>query len=777
MRMRILSQDLSLRSFLTIGPYERDPDYKELLRSVTQKGLLIYGLLGAFLVLFHVGSHVLLDKKEMVWNFARPITEAHILMVDKILIFVFSSIFVFLSRSSLSLKWIRSSVFILIWFTCIAMLLEDIARQDPSFTSGYLTLALLFAVLMVPYKGWQTALLSITVIFSSMLALAYLPGLMAMGALQLDLSHSIYIAAVAVLLTGTSSLIYINRYEQFRARKRAEELSELLEERAQVFKMLKEKSEKQAEKIMEHEKLKDRFFANISHELRTPLTLILGPLRDLVGGNNQESQKNVSRETLRLMRSNADRLLEMINQLLDLSKIEAHEIQLQMQEVDVSEFITEKVLAFSPLAESQNVELNCYCEDELLEAEIDPGQMELVINNLVSNAIKFTPGGGTVRVSLGRNSDTGKSIEIRIADSGIGIPEDELPHIFDRFYQAPHNGKQRTRGTGIGLALVKEIVELHNGSIRVNSKPGKGSEFVVRLPVEPGISRKEVTGGEPEPSAKPVNNLEMDPSDFVDDDPEGEPPGEAPVVLLVDDNPDILSYLRTKLLGRYRVISTESSKEALKLMKQEDIDLLISDVMMPPPDGFELCKLVKENPDLNHIPVILLTARAAEESRLEGLERGADDYISKPFSASELLVRVENLIELRRMLLEKFSQEVRIKGKKVEVTSEDARFLKQVQKVIEEHMENNNFGVDWLADEMNLSTRQLQRKIRAITNLSAGGYIRMLRLERARQLLEQHWGNVSEIAYKVGFLDAKYFSKLFKQTFGHTPTEFEDNEA
>jgi len=781
MRMRVLSQDLSLRSFLTIGPYERDREFRELLKSIAQKGMVIYGLIGVVMVLFYVASHIILDESVIIWNYSKYRGTGEILILDKILIFLFSSLMIFLSRTDLSLKWIRIFIFILIWFISVAMLIEDIAGQDTSFTMAYTTIALLFAAVMVPYTGWQIALLSVTVIISTIAALDFLPVVMGIQPdtrLRLDLAQIIYISSVAILLTGTSSQIYINRYQQFRARKQAEKLSEILEERAQILEMLKNKSEKQARKIRENEKLKDRFFANISHEFRTPLTLILGPLQDMLSGDDDAGKIKVKAGLLKIMQNNGRRLLDLINQLLDLSKIDAHEIQLKPEKIDLTEFVQKSVKAFAPLAESQKVSLKVEAGEAPVMAEADPVQLDRVMGNLVSNAIKFTPQGGSVAVSLSKEEAPEGKIRICVRDNGPGISEEDLSHIFDRFYQAPHSGDTFIRGTGIGLALVKEIVELHRGRVEVTSEPGEGSSFVVILHEKLPESELQIPAdGSQLPSLEPYDASEMEPVDLFDYETRQSAPEDAPVVLLVDDNPDILTYLQPRLSNRYRVLATENSKEVLDLISQKEVDLVISDVMMPDPDGFELCKLIKENPDLNHIPVILLTAQAAEESRIEGLELGADDYISKPFSASELLVRVENLIDLRRLLRNKFSEEIHLKGKEVEVTSEDARFLKQVQGVIEKHMENGNFGVDWLADEVNLSTRQLQRKLRAITDLSAGGYIRMMRLERASQLIAQDWGNVSEIAYKVGFQDAKYFSKLFKQTFGSTPTEYAEEKA
>ncbi|NGP75759.1 response regulator [Balneolaceae bacterium YR4-1] len=775
--MKLFSQELSPKAFLTIGPYEQDREFRILLRTIAHKGLVIFGIIGAVVVVLHAGSHTLIKGSEIIWDYSQYNGDRQYLIIDKVLIFILCSSLILLSRTDISLKWTRILVFILIWFTTLAMLIEDIVGADTTFTMAWTTVALLFAAVMVPYTGWQIALLSVTVIISTIFALDYLPVLLGVELtepLRIDLGQKIFISVVSILLTGTASQIYLNRYEQFSARKQAERLSEILEERAEVLEMLKNKSEKQAQEILEHEKLKDRFFANISHEFRTPLTLILGPLQDMLERDEQNGMTKVSTNLLRIMKSNGEQLLNLINQLLDLSKIDARQIQLKIREVDLGEFLTQKVQTFVPLAESQEISLNIETEDTPIHAEIDPGHLEQVISNLVSNAIKFTTKGGTVTVSLSEYNGTRDLVRISVKDDGIGIHKEDLAHIFDRFYQAPESDGVETRGTGIGLALVKEIVELHRGDVEVHSEPGKGSKFVIYLHKKfPGppdyLKQLSASNGR--------ESLESEPVDLYDEEWAESAPPEAPKVLLVDDNPDILTYLEPRLSTRYQVLATESSLKAIEWIKSKKIDLIISDVMMPEPDGFELCRIVKESTEWNHIPVILLTARVSEESKIEGLELGADDYISKPFSASELMARVENLIELRRMLRNKFSEEIRLKGKEVEVDSEEARFLKEVQSVIEKHMENSNFGVDWLADEVNLSTRQLQRKMRAITDLSAGGYIRMMRLERASQLISQEWGNVSEIAYKVGFQDAKYFSKLFKQTFGSTPTEYAETEA
>lgn len=770
-----LAKKLTPRSFLTIGPYEKDAEFKELLRSLTRQGLVVFGLLGAIILIFFVFAHVFISGEVASWNYRDFDPDVNILLLDKTLILVICLSIIPLAYTSISLAWMRAIVSILAWLACMAMVMDDIAERDVSFMTGYTTIVLVLAVAMVPYKGWQMAILACGVIISMILLIDFVPQYLGITLLaDLQDAQVIFISVIALLLTGMSSQLYINRYRQHLARKKAEELGQKLRERARVMEKLKEKSEEQAKQILQNEKLKDRFFANLSHEFRTPLTVILGPLKDALQDHKSADKKAVKTELLRLMYKNGQHLLELINQLLDLSKIDAGQIHLDLKTVDLAEFIPEKVRAYVPLAESRQVNLEWSCDDNPLFVELDPTQGERVIGNLVSNAIKFTPKGGTVSVSVSKIP--ANRIQVTVKDTGIGIPREELPHIFDRFYQVAHADDMEQPGTGIGLSLAKEIVELHGGSIHVESETGKGSKFIITLNQTTDDS-KEIS--EPVGDEAPGKRAEfVDVTDALEweDEPEVQAAADAPSVLLVDDNPDILAYLSPYLSRRYKVCARERSSEALELIRENHIDLVISDVMMPKPDGFELCRIIKETPELNHIPVILLTAQASEESRIEGLELGADDYISKPFSATELMVRVENLIELRRMLKEKFSKQVRIKGKRVEVPSEDARFLQKVQSVIEGHLEDSNFSVDWLAGEVNLSSRQLQRRIRSITNLSAGGYIRMIRLERASQLLRQEWGNISEIAYKVGFQDAKYFSKLFKQTFGVTPTEFTETE-
>ncbi|HKI45839.1 MAG TPA: ATP-binding protein [Balneolales bacterium] len=761
-------QNLSIRTFLSLGPYERDKGFRELLGSIARKGLFIIGMLGITAVVIYVASHLLLVGKHVVWHYTGQNAGSEIMLVDKSLILIFCLTIIFLSRTLISVHWCRVLVFVFVWLICLAMLLDDVATRDLTVSPVYISFALIMAGVGIPYSGWQTALMNLTVISSCILVVYVAPLLFNIPVVPLLLAQVIYLVLVAIVLTGMSSLIYLSRYEQYNAQKHAEQLKTQLEDRAHTLEILKAKSEEQAQKILRHEQIKDRFFANISHEFRTPLTLILGPLKDILSRRDETGMIPVKASLLKLMQKNATQLLGQINQLLDLSKIDAGEIQLNIQDTDLEALVSETVLSFVSLAEVKQVRLSYHPPKERLTIKVDPQHMEQAIGNLVSNALKFTPEGGSVDVFVRTSESPGQSVQIKVADTGIGISSEELPYIFDRFYQSAQKPGTINSGTGIGLALVKDIVELHGGTVTIESVVGKGSEFVINLNgyFETATDLPQV--------CKEIEIRESGSSDLEEWEwPEDEPVADdVPTILVVDDNRDVLMYLQGYLSRKYHVITLDKSSETLGILREQDVALLITDVMMPDPDGFELCHSVKQDEKLSHIPVILLTARAGEESKQEGLELGADDYICKPFSASELMIRIENLIELRRMLRDKYTQEVRIEGEKVDMSSADARFLKQVQIVIEEQMENTNFGVDWLADRLYLSPRHLQRKIRHITGLSAAGYIRYMRLEHASQLLSNKWGNVSEVSYKVGFQDTKYFSRLFRQTFGVTPTEY-----
>ena len=482
---------------------------------------------------------------------------------------------------------------------------------------------------------------------------------------------------------------------------------------------------------------------------------------------------------LSLMQRNGARLLRLINQLLDLSKLEAGSTTLRARRANLVPFLQRIVGIFTARARQNGITLHFSASEQDLFLYFEPDKLEKVFINLLSNAFKFTPEGGTIRIEAAQR--TGEVIEVVVADTGPGIPADALPHIFDRFHQVDGSSTRAHEGTGIGLALVKELVTVHGGTVRVESEVGRGTAFYVRLrPGTAHLGEAEILdegtgGGMLEIVEGESGGLEAS-LQLVDAMVQAEAASsrkDAPLVLIVEDHDDVRAYLKSHLAPLYRVEEAADGEQGLTMARQTQPALVISDVMMPQMDGYQLCHALKTDEALNHIPVVLLTARADEESKVEGLETGADDYLYKPFSAAELLVRVENLIEIRRRLRQRFSKEVvAVAPSEIEVTSVDAAFLEQVHGVVEAHLGNSNFGVDWLADEMALSKRQLQRRLRALTGLSAAGYIRTMRLQRAAQLLEQGGGTVAEVAYAVGFQKVPHFSKLFRQVFGVTSSKY-----
>ncbi|MFQ5569295.1 MAG: two-component regulator propeller domain-containing protein [Rhodothermales bacterium] len=589
-----------------------------------------------------------------------------------------------------------------------------------------------------------------------------------------------------MILVGSIFGTYKRRVRRLKAH--AVTLKRLVEERTRDLRAEKQKTEEQAEKLLELEQVKDRFFANISHEFRTPLTLILGPVQDAMDGMFGPVDDRL-RKQLEVMQRSGLRLHGLINQLLDLSKLEVGRMELRAQRHDLVKFIKEIVLSFSSHAERRSVALQYHTLYEHLPVYFDADKLEKVISNLLSNALKFTPKHGKVRVNVLEVMDeSGSFVEVRVKDTGQGIPDEELPFIFDRFHQVDTSMTREHEGSGIGLALAKELVELHGGTIDVESESGFGTTFIVRLRKGTDHLRPEeiVEAGEEPPEedafdrAIPRATLLTLTADTEKEPPpldEADAPGDAPTILIVEDNADVREYLKLHLGEFYHLVEAADGVEGLARAKKLRPDLVISDVMMPEMDGVALCRALKKDAALNHIPVILLTAKASEESKLEGLETGADDYICKPFSTEELLVRVENLIEVRRLLRQRFGTEVLVQPSGVAVTPADAAFLERVKDVVEAHLEHSNFGVEWLADEVGLSPRQLQRRLRAMTSLSPAGFVRMMRLQRAAHLLEQQAGSVSEIAYAVGFQDPNYFSRLFRQTFGVPPSEYVTNQT
>jgi signal transduction histidine kinase/DNA-binding response OmpR family regulator/ligand-binding sensor domain-containing protein len=527
----------------------------------------------------------------------------------------------------------------------------------------------------------------------------------------------------------------------------------------------------ESHKLKELDHLKSRFFANISHEFRTPLTLIMGPVEDLLKTGNAEEFKKILPEVHR----NSVRLLQLINQLLDLSKLDAKRYRINTSREDIIPFAKQIVHSFYSMAERKNIALK-FEVDGALEKKLQDGatkfyfdedMIEKIITNLLSNAFKFTGDSGSIHVCMKTAEQQEDFLELSVKDTGIGIPPEKLAHIFDRFYQADDSDERRYEGSGVGLALLKELVELLQGEVSVKSETGKGTAFFCYLPFNKKIISDKA------PAGFQSHIIEM-PATSTGIPEHHDPPAESKskdLILIVEDHADVRKYIKTKLEGNYIVAEAGNGAEGLEMARDHIPDLVVSDVMMPGMDGFELCKKLKTDNLTSHIPVILLTAKAEDTDRMTGLETGADAYLTKPFNAHELNIRIKNLIELRKKLRTKFSDKLVVKPSEITVTSMDREFMKKLLSVVEKHISDAKFSVTQLGSEMNMSVSQLNRKLKAIIDQSPQKFIRSIRMQRALEMLNNNTGNISEISWEVGFEDPGYFSRVFKMHFGYPPSE------
>ncbi len=522
-----------------------------------------------------------------------------------------------------------------------------------------------------------------------------------------------------------------------------------------------------AEHLSELDTLKTQFFANISHEFRTPITLILGPLKDFYNKAKSREEKTV----LATMMRNGQRLLRLINQLLDLSKLEAGKMQMHASPVDLVQFLREIASSYESLAVDKKIKYLFYPEKPEILAYIDEEKIEKVIHNLLTNALKFTNEGGEVVLYV-KVVDNQAAIVVK--DTGIGIPAGQLNKVFDRFYQVDNSQTRSYEGSGIGMALAKELVERHHGKIAVESVVGKGTTFTVLLPLgKEHLTQEELASAEPvirQPHLDELISEDVDIAGVNQTTPENTP--DLPVILVVEDNPDMRHYICKTLAEHYEMAEAVNGKEGVKKAQETLPDLIISDIMMPEMDGFKLCQEIKSNELTSHIPVILLTARADRESKLAGLKTGADDYLSKPFDVDEIKLIVNNRIEERRKMRERFSREILLEPQQVAITSLDEKFLTRVLKSIEEHIDDEQFSIEALSREGGYSITQFYRKIKALTGQSPSLFLRTMRLKRAAELLSKNADNVTQIAYSVGFGSVSYFNKCFKEQFGVTPGQY-----
>ena len=525
----------------------------------------------------------------------------------------------------------------------------------------------------------------------------------------------------------------------------------------------------EAEKLKELDQLKSQFFTNISHEFRTPLTLVIGQINNVLSAISENKLK----EKLSVARRNANRLLTLVSQLLDLAKIESGGMKLKLVRKDVIPFLKNLLYSFEAVSNEKSIKVNFNSDNKSFIIDYEPDKLEKIITNLLSNAFKFTPIGGEISlITSSVSGDDEEFIKITIQDNGIGIPEENLNSIFDRFYQVDNVDKRSSGGSGIGLALVKELVELHNGTVSVTSRNGETS-FTVQLPV----FQKNIEEIIDDKKGRDGITIKSDQDDLTEVKYSGFPSeqttsNEKPLVLIVEDNDDIRNYVCDNLREIYKTEEVVDGEEGFIKAKSFIPDLILSDVMMPKIDGFQFSKNIRSDEKTSHIPIILLTAKAAEEDKITGLETRIDDYLVKPFNIKELQLRIRNLIEMRKKLREKFSTATIIHPTEVTTGSVDQKFLKNVLDTIEKYMGEESFNVVFLAEQVNMSEAQLNRKLNALIDQPPGKLMRSMRLQRAAYLLKRNAGNIAEICYQVGFSDQANFTRSFKKQFGVSPSQY-----
>jgi signal transduction histidine kinase/ligand-binding sensor domain-containing protein/DNA-binding response OmpR family regulator len=549
-----------------------------------------------------------------------------------------------------------------------------------------------------------------------------------------------------------------------------------LEKQKQEILRQRDQVEEMTQKVHEADQMKLRFFTNISHEFRTPLTLILGPVEKMLNSN----LTNEIREQLSLIHRNALRLLRLVNEIMDFRKIETGRMKLRVTNSDFSAFMHDIYFSFNELAKRQKISYTFKCDKGEIFGWFDRDKMEKVLSNLISNSFKFTPPGGQIIVAIEEQSRWDGNMYkkygiIKVSDNGRGISRENLERIFDRFYQVEGSTSTGWQGSGVGLSLTKNLVDIHYGSIDVKSERWNGTTFTISIPIEKqNYNSEEIVDSLHSDNnfIVPLNSLEEWEGEKDEIENKTMADTSKPTVLLVEDNPDVRVYIKGEIKNDYNLLEAENGLEAIKLAKSHTIDLIVSDIMMPEMDGLELCSRIKTHLDTSHIPVILLTARTADDYKLKGLEMGADDYVFKPFNATVLSARIKNLIETRKLLRQRFGQDIYLSPKDITVTSPDEKFLTKALEVIEQFMSDSEFDVDKLVDEVGMSRSAFYRKLKSLTGQSANDFIKTIRLKRAAQILRQNKLTVSEVSYEVGFNDPQYFSKCFHKQFGKTPSQY-----
>jgi CheY-like chemotaxis protein len=572
----------------------------------------------------------------------------------------------------------------------------------------------------------------------------------------------------------------------------------------------------EAKKLHEVDEMKSHFFTNISHEFRTPLTLILGPAKQIL----EQTNENKTKEGADVIYRSAKKLNRLANQLLDISSIEAGKMKLRTSRQNLIPVINEVISSFQSFAERKKISLKFDSPIEEIILYMDRDKIDKILSNILSNALKFTPTGGCVEVKAssksppkegtfksrlsppleGRGLDQNELtlvgfVEITVSDTGIGIPRDQIEKIFDRFYQVDSSLSKEYvvhpdligEGTGIGLSLTKELVELHKGKIFVESEEGKGSTFKIFLPMDKECYLPEEivvqrTSDEEEAAHDELSKEENKLIPFkgsginhgiTELGIETIEKGDNPLLLIVEDNLDVRKYIVEILGDVYKIVEACDGEDGLTKSFEEIPDLIISDIMMPKTDGIRLCKALKADSRTSHIPLILLTAKTTLKEKIEGLEIGADDYIMKPFEAQELQARIKNLLDQRKRIHEHFQNYGLLEIDEKHIGSANQKFLQKVTETINEHIPDSAFSIDMLADILAVSRSLLHKKLNALVGEPPGELIKRFRLNKAAKLIECKTGNITEIAFEVGFNDPSYFTACFRKQFGVSPSQYQ----
>jgi signal transduction histidine kinase/DNA-binding response OmpR family regulator len=578
-------------------------------------------------------------------------------------------------------------------------------------------------------------------------------------------------AYLGYVMVGVVFIIGVIKWRESKANRRQRKLEDKIDQRTRELRKEKRQLEKanktiqqQSEQLKRMDEIKNEFFANISHELRTPLTLIRGPIRQMLQQENGIEAEY--KQKLNLIDQNAERLEHMVRRILELSRLENGSLDLNWTKIEMPQFLERILSSFESLAHDHGIQLEIECTDQLGALYADQQKLEQVFTNLISNAIKFTDKRGRVILKAEEKASPEPGVQIQLEDTGRGIGSEHLAHIFDRFYNVELKEDYR-EGLGIGLALTKQLVELHEGNISVESEKGTGTTFTVFLPDKhkPGQAKgheKEEPYYEQEVQAVADRTIDLTKKEPVKI--------ESATVLVVDDNESMRHYIKGMLEKIFGTIElAEDGELALKMIEETAYDLIIADVMMPNMDGFTLAEQIMNGDRYRDIPFIFVTARAGEKEQLRGLRIGVNDYVIKPFLPEELMIRAKNLVKAYR----RRKHWIKVEGSGDELDDRDDELVEKLRTFVVDHIDDSDLTVEQLAPELNYSTRQVYRKLKSLTGYTPAQFIKEVRLQHARQLLEEDSDlRISELAKAVGFNTPSYFSSQFKERFGSSPSKY-----